>query len=167
MFIKIDWRKSKNRQKEIISLSSIKLIGWTSSHSIWWWQLKAIKACHLPLSFVCSCHINILTCSHSLSTRASKPRIVLHLGSKIIWAIEVTCSVESVPSVPWTKTDAPSLRKSQDNIRHTLGHMMTARVAECWTGSKENQAHIPTAMKLNRVTLSQRIIYWLYFSTAS
>lgn len=51
-----------------------------------------------------------LTCSHSLSIRASKPRMVLLLGSRMIWAREVTCSVESVPSVPWINTDAPSLR---------------------------------------------------------
>lgn len=54
-----------------------------------------------------------LTCSHSLTTRDSKPCMVLHLGSKIICARDVTWSVESVPSVPWTNTDAPSLRKKK------------------------------------------------------
>lgn len=39
--------------------------------------------------------------------------MVLHLGSKIICAREVTWSVESVPSVPWTNTDAPSLLKEK------------------------------------------------------
>lgn len=53
--------------------------------------------------------IAFLTCSHSLSIRASKPRMVLLLGSKMIWAREVTWSVESVPSVPWISMDAPSL----------------------------------------------------------
>lgn len=51
-----------------------------------------------------------LTCSHSRSTRPWKPLMVLQAGSRMIWAKEVTCRVESVPSVPWTSTDAPSLR---------------------------------------------------------
>lgn len=50
-----------------------------------------------------------LTCSHSLTIRDSKPRMVLQSGSKIICAREVIWSVESVPSVPWTNTDASSL----------------------------------------------------------
>lgn len=70
-------------------------------------------------------------CSHSLSTRASNlkfqqifisqnhkpknpdwsqtyPRIVRQSGSRISWANDVTCRVESIPSVPWTRTDWPS-----------------------------------------------------------
>lgn len=38
--------------------------------------------------------------------------MVLQAGSRMIWAKEVTCKVESVPSVPWTSTEAPSLRQT-------------------------------------------------------
>lgn len=61
------------------------------------------------ISSSCAHQAVFLTCSHSLSIRASKPRMVLLLGSKMIWAREVTWSVESVPSVPWINMDAPSL----------------------------------------------------------
>lgn len=61
------------------------------------------------ISSSCAHQAAFLTCSHSLSIRASKPRMVLLLGSKMIWAREVTWSVESVPSVPWINMDAPSL----------------------------------------------------------
>lgn len=48
--------------------------------------------------------------SHSWSIRVRKPRIVLHLGSSMTWASDVTVRVESKPSEPWTRTDHPSLK---------------------------------------------------------
>lgn len=59
-----------------------------------------------------------LTWSHSRSTRLWKPLMVLQAGSKMIWAKDITCRVESVPSVPWTSTDAPSLKHTRDHA-HT------------------------------------------------
>lgn len=87
------------------------------------------------------------TWRHSLSIRASKPRMVLHLGSKMIWAREVTCSVESVPSVPWIKTDAPSLGKkiyfnkrnclmSLSCITHTAKDYLAEKQVQLTTASK-------------------------------
>ena len=48
------------------------------------------------------------TCSHSRSINASKPLTVLQSGFRMICAIEVTHNVRSLPSDPWTTTDALS-----------------------------------------------------------
>lgn len=59
-----------------------------------------------------------LTWSHSRSTRPWKPLMVLQTGSSMIWAKAVTCRVESVPSVPWTSTEAPSLKQTRTVCQH-------------------------------------------------
>lgn len=70
-----------------------------------------------------------LTWSHSRSKRLWNPLMVLQDGSRMIWAKEVTCRVESVPSEPWMSTEAPSLRQ-----RHTfIASPVNLSNTNCWT----------------------------------